>query len=144
MVDSNNSTVQTAVRRKALIVDDYILIRRNHKLLLEKLGFEVLEASNGQEAIDLINARGPDSIAIIIADLMMPVMGGADFVSELHKVFGLKLPPVLICSCVSDINEIRKVITTGISGYVVKPVDYKAFIKKLQDIFPDLEKSGKG
>jgi len=63
----------------------------------------------------------------------MPVMNGADFISLCRQEFGDELPPVLVCSSVSDLNIIRKIVAIGICGYIIKPVDYKALGKKLTE-----------
>lgn len=122
--------------RKALVVEDYLMIRRNHKLLLEKLGFEVLEASDGEEALQRLRATGAANIALIIVDLVMPVMNGADFIYFCRKEFGKDTPQMIVCSSVSDLPTIKKIVELGIDGYVVKPVDYKMLIKKIGELFP--------
>jgi len=119
--------------RKILVVDDYIMIRRNHKLFLERLGFEVVEASDGEEAIKKLREAGAKNVCMLLVDLVMPVMNGADFISLCRQEFGDELPPVLVCSSVSDLNIIRKIVAIGICGYIIKPVDYKALGKKLTE-----------
>ncbi len=121
--------------RKVLVVDDYLMIRRNHKLLLEKLGFEVLEASDGEEAIRTLRKTGAKNLSLLMVDLVMPVMNGADLISLCRQEFAEDLPPVLVCSSVSDLGIIKKIVSIGICGYIIKPVDYRALIKKLSDMF---------
>ena len=122
--------------RKALVIEDYIIIRRNHKLLLEKLGFEVFEASDGEEGLKRMRSVGAANISLLIVDLVMPVMNGADFIYLCQKEFGDAIPPVIVCSSVSDLPIIKKIASLGIEGYVVKPVDYKLLIKKIGELFP--------
>jgi two-component system chemotaxis response regulator CheY len=127
-----------ANERKALIIDDYFLIRRNHKLLLEKLGFSVIEAGHGQDGLDKLAKHGPDYFSLIIVDLIMPEMSGAEFLIKCRKEYGDSLPPVLVCSSASEVPLVKKIVALGIAGYIVKPVDYKALIAKLEDMFPDI------
>ena len=122
--------------RKVLVIDDYIMIRRNHKLLLEKLGFKVLEASDGEEALKMLRKTGSANISLMIVDLVMPVMNGADFITLCRKEFGSSTPQIVVCSSVSDLPIVKKIVSLGIDGYIIKPVDYKLLIKKLTELFP--------
>lgn len=130
------SSAGIGLNRKALIIEDYMLIRRNHKLLLEKLGFEVYEAADGEEAMKRLRSVGAANVSLMLVDLVMPVMNGADFIYLCRKEFGAATPQVIVCSSVSDLPIIKKVVTLGIDGYVVKPVDYKLLIKKIEALFP--------
>ncbi len=123
--------------RKALVIEDYLMIRRNHKLLLEKLGFEVYEASDGEEALRRLRSVGASKISLMIVDLVMPVMNGADFIYLCKKEFGEACPQMIVCSSVSDMPIIKKIVSLGIDGYVIKPVDYKLLIKKISELFPN-------
>jgi CheY-like chemotaxis protein len=127
-----------ANERKALIIDDYFLIRRNHKLLLEKLGFGVIEAGHGQDGLDKLEKYGTDFFSLIIVDLIMPEMSGAEFLIKCREKYEEKMPPVLVCSSASEVPLVKKIAALGIAGYIVKPVDYKAFIAKLESMFPDI------
>lgn len=131
---------KTEDRLSILVVDDYFLIRRNHKLLLEKLGFEVIEATNGKEALSKLQQKGTQYFSLLIVDLMMPVMSGAEFMLKAREVYGDELPPVLVCSSASDVPLVKKIAALGIIGYIVKPVDYKILIKKLHEVIPEMDK----
>jgi two-component system chemotaxis response regulator CheY len=119
-----------------LVVDDYFLIRRNHKLLLERLGFTVYEATNGEEAHRMVSSQGPSFFDVIIIDIMMPVMNGEEFISRMRADFGEDLPRILVCSSASDVPLVKRLASSGIAGYMLKPVDYKALIRKLAEMFP--------
>lgn len=122
----------------ALVIDDYFLIRHNFKLLLEKMGLKVNEAKNGQEALDLLAAYGAEKFSLIIVDLSMPVMNGTEFLAKAKSVFGEKLPPVLVCSSNTDVPLIKEVISLGINGYILKPIDFKALMDKVRELVPDI------
>ncbi|HAM52054.1 MAG TPA: fused response regulator/phosphatase, partial [Nitrospiraceae bacterium] len=62
---------------KVLIVDDEELIRLNLRMLLEDLGYSVIEAANGREGLDAFDREVPD---LILADLRMPVMDGLSMI----------------------------------------------------------------
>lgn len=122
----------------ALVIDDYFIIRHNHRLLLQKVGFVVVESANGQEALNILSEKGPSYFSLIILDLMMPMMSGEEFIGHVKELFGDKLPQILVCTSTSDLPVVKKMAQAGIAGYLVKPVDYKALIKKLQSMFPEL------
>lgn len=138
--DSDIQEFENENERKALIIDDYFLIRRNHKLLLEKLGFGVIEAGHGQDGLDKLAKYGPDFFSLIIVDLIMPEMSGAEFLIKCRETYGDKTPPVFVCSSASEVPLVKKIAALGIAGYVVKPVDYKILISKLEEMFPDIAK----
>lgn len=121
--------------RKALVIEDYLIVRKNHRILLEKLGFEVFEAADGDEAMQRLRKMGPEKFDLMIVDLVMPVMNGADFIHLCHKEFGDDMPQALVCSSVSDSQTIKKIMALGISGYVIKPVDYKVMAQKIGELF---------
>ncbi len=121
---------------RALIIDDYFLIRRNHKLLLEKFGFEVIESCDGNDGLAKLDKYGIDYFSLIMVDLMMPEMSGAEFLMKCKEIYDEKLPQVLVCSSAAEVPLVKKIAALGISGYMVKPVNYKLFIDKLRDMFP--------
>jgi len=131
-MNNDNST------HRALVIDDYFIIRHNHKLLLQKVGFSVTESINGEDALNILAENGPGYFCLIIVDLLMPQMSGEEFIMKAKELYGEKLPAVLVCTSTSDIPVVKKMAAIGIAGYIIKPVDYKALIKKLHTMFPDL------
>jgi len=122
----------------ALVIDDYFIIRHNHRLLLQKVGFVVTEAGSGHEALKILEDKGSEFFSLIILDLMMPVMSGEEFLNTIKTMFEGRLPKILVCTSTADLPVVKKMAEAGIDGYLVKPVDYKALIKKLYSMFPDL------
>jgi CheY-like chemotaxis protein len=122
-------------KKKVLIIDDSFLIRRLQKEMLEKNNLSVIEASNGQEALDQINEHGIANIAMVSLDLVMPVMNGVEFLVKAKGLFS-DLPPLLICSSKSDLTLIKQLAAFGIKGYLIKPIDPVQYVKKLKEIFP--------
>lgn len=129
-----------AQKHVALVIDDYFLIRHNFKLLLEKMGLKVDEAKNGQEALDMLAAYGSEKFSLIIVDLSMPVMNGTEFLERAKSIFNEKLPPVLVCSSNTDVPLIKEVISLGINGYILKPIDFKALMDKVHELIPSLNR----
>jgi DNA-binding NarL/FixJ family response regulator len=69
----------------------------------------------------------------------MPVMSGEDFVAQAMAKFDSALPPVWVCTVDGDAATVRNLLAKGISGYLLKPVQLRAFATKLQGLFPDME-----
>ena len=73
-----------------LLVDDYVDARDTMRDLLEERGYPVIEASNGQQALNLLASQGTARIGVIVLDLQMPVMDGFQFLKLLGNYVGLK------------------------------------------------------
>ncbi|ANE48798.1 hypothetical protein SY83_08325 [Paenibacillus swuensis] len=104
---------------KVLIVDDEILIRQGikHYIHWEREGFEIVgEASNGQEALDIIEAKRPH---IVITDMVMPIMDG----EELTRVIKTAYPEieVIVLSSFGEYNYVRSTFQSGVADYILKP-----------------------
>jgi CheY-like chemotaxis protein len=101
-----------------LLVDDEELVRRTMARTLAHRGYTILEAGNGQEAIDLFQ-RNSSRIALVILDLSMPVMNGEECLGLLKSV--KPDVPVLLSSGFSETEAARRFQSAGVAGYVQKP-----------------------
>ncbi|MFA9557660.1 response regulator [Evansella sp. AB-rgal1] len=104
---------------RVIIVDDELLIRQGikHYIEWEQEGFEIVgEASNGQEAMELIRTKAPH---IIITDIVMPVMDG----EELTRVVRKEFPQiqVIILSSFGEFDYVRSTFQHGVVDYILKP-----------------------
>jgi len=113
-----------------LLVDDEAPVRDLGKRMLEKVGYDVITASNGLEAIEVYKKYGA-SISLVILDLIMPVMDGKRCFEEI-----LKADPeakILIASGCSPDRAPREIIESG-KGFIGKPVNAKGFLKTVRDV----------
>jgi CheY-like chemotaxis protein len=88
-------------RRRAdtvLLVDDYADARATLRDLLEDNGHPVIEAANGQQALNILVSQGAPRVGLIVLDLQMPVMDGPEFINVLRNYVGLASIPVLVVS----------------------------------------------
>ena len=119
------------VTKKVLIVDD---TEDNREILVYRLGsfgdLEVLTASNGKEALEVARQFRPD---LIIMDLKMPVMSGAEATRALKQTeWGKQIPVIALTAHVGD-AERNMALDAGCSDFVTKPiVDYEGFYKRIQ------------
>jgi CheY-like chemotaxis protein len=94
------------VSRLGLVVDDSMLIRHTVCRFLEERGFTVESATNGQEALEVLQRITPD---LIVTDMQMPKMGGSDFITALKsKAVTKNIPIVIVAGRASGFDESEK------------------------------------
>lgn len=126
---------------KVLIVEDEFIMRQGMKHMLEweKEGFTIVgEATNGQEALDLIDILRPN---IIISDIVMPILDGVDFSNIVQK----RYPDIqiVILSSYDDFEYVKNTFLNGAVDYILKPTlnptQLLLTLKKAVDRIPGLE-----
>jgi two-component system chemotaxis response regulator CheY len=105
---------------KILSVDDSNIIRKIMRGAVDMLGFEFLEASNGQEALALLR-EAPNEIGLVILDWNMPVMDGYSTLVEIKNDPALKHIPVMMVTTESEKSNIIKAVKAGAQNYLTKP-----------------------
>ncbi|MCO6414903.1 response regulator [Siccirubricoccus sp. KC 17139] len=103
-----------------LVVDDSRVVRKAARRILEKHGFQVQEAENGEEALTACRHALPDSILL---DWNMPVMDGLQFLVEARREFGPDRPIVVFCTTEGAMDRIVTALEAGAQEYVMKPFD---------------------
>jgi len=105
-----------------LVVDDEESIRKISRLTLTKAGYEVIEAENGEKAIEVLNSgENPLTVDVILCDIRMPKING---VEAIHY-FRTQYPSVqiIVQTGFPDINLATSLMKQGIVDYLVKPVE---------------------
>lgn len=121
-------------KSKALIVDDELTGRIILSALLKKENFEVIQAENGQQAIEMYKSERPD---IVFMDVMMPIMNGYEATRQIKAIAGDKFVPVLFLTSMTDAEALVKGVECGGDDFMVKPFDksiLKAKIEAMQRI----------
>jgi len=116
---------------KALVVDDSRTIRIIIRRILLELGYEVCEASNGREALEVLEAEKPD-VDLVLADWNMPVMNGLELLKELRQdseFCGLK---VLMVTTETKMEHMKSAMDAGADEYVMKPFTRDILLEKLE------------
>ena len=111
---------KTSLPGKALIVDDEKTNRLILKKLLQKQGYETLEAGDGQQAVDQFRNENPD---IVFMDVMMPVMDGYEATVIIKEESSRKFVPVIFLTAMTDEESLAKCIEVGGDDFLVKPYD---------------------
>ena len=122
-----------------LLVDDEPSLLETGQELLSYLGYHVLTASSGEEALVTINREG-ERIGIVIMDLMMPGMGGEKCLVEIRKIFpSMK---VMITSGNTSSIKTADIIKAVAAAFIQKPYYIEALSKIIRDILDDAGQSG--
>ncbi len=115
-----------------LVVDDDPGLRRASRRILEGCGLEPLMADGGEAALDILREHGTANVDLIVLDLTMPVMDGAETLSEIRK-----LDPdvkVLLCSGFSEAEVRERCDGLEYSGMLPKPFGFTAFASTIRTI----------
>lgn len=112
---------------KVLIVDDEIGIREVVKEYCLNENIDVLEASNGYEALELLNHN--NAIDVIVLDIMMPKMDGYTALKEIKKKYSI---PVIMLSARSDEYDKLQSFDMGVDDYVIKPFSPKELLARIK------------
>lgn len=122
---------RSSVQRRCLIVDDSRVVRKVSRRIAESLGFTVVEAENGEEALARCKADMPD---LVLTDWQMPVMSGIEFVTKLRAVKAKRSPIVVFCTSKGAVKDIHDGIAAGADDYVVKPFNEAQLKAKLEQL----------
>lgn len=115
---------------KILVCDDSLLIRRQLKDALEKMGgFTIYQASNGQEAVDIYKKEAPD---LVLLDLVMPVMNGLDCLKTIKELDN-EANVVMITSTGTKEN-LRQALDYGAIDFIQKPWKEEQLLSALSRI----------
>lgn len=117
--------------KSCLVVDDSKVVRTVARKILEDLNFEIVEAADGQAAMDECNRQMPDAILL---DWNMPVMDGIEFLQLLRKSAGGDVPMVVFCTTENDMEHIQRAISAGANEYIMKPFDSDIIQSKFSQI----------
>lgn len=111
-----------------LLVDDEEMILAVGQSMLQKLGYQVITANNGQKAIQVLEERG-DHIALVILDLIMPGMDGSKTFDCIRKI--RPQIRVLLSSGYSINDQANRILARGCNGFIQKPFDLMELSEKL-------------
>jgi CheY-like chemotaxis protein len=130
MLERLNSSDEDLVGRTALLVDDDA---RNVFALssgLERRGMNVLTASNGREAIELVESKS--DIAIVLMDIMMPEMDGYQTIQMIREKPKFRRLPIIALTAKAMKGDREKCLEAGASDYLAKPVNTEQLLSALR------------
>ena len=106
-------------RQKILVADDEASIRRILETRLKMVGYDVVVAEDGEEAVDVFNKTNPD---LVVLDVMMPKMDGYGVTREIRRTSDV---PIIILTALGDVSERITGLELGADDYVIKPFSPK-------------------
>lgn len=113
-----------------LIVEDNPVNAKMLQLVLKNHGYQTVLARNGIEALSRLAAHV--AIELIITDFMMPEMDGLELIGKVRALPTGKDIPIIMASAHSDIDTVSKAKRLGCNGFLVKPIDRKQLIKRVE------------
>jgi len=114
-----------------LLVDDSRAVRLAGRRMVGGLGFDILEAENGQNALDVLQQHS--DIDVILLDWNMPIMDGLSFLKALRAQNRDKQPIVVMCTTENDMSRIVEAMQAGANEYIMKPFTEEIVKNKLEE-----------
>ncbi|HYT38753.1 MAG TPA: response regulator transcription factor [Acidimicrobiia bacterium] len=115
-------------RRLVLVVDDEPMLRHLLSRLLRMEGYEVMEAEDGQEALEIVNGSQPD---LVLLDVMLPTRDGIDVLGDLRRTSDV---PVILVSALGDEADRVIGLKAGADDYVVKPFSAAELSARIESV----------
>ncbi|MEO3937273.1 response regulator [Dermatophilaceae bacterium Soc4.6] len=116
---------------RALVIDDSRVMRTLLTRHLKTAGFEVLQAEDGQKALDVLESVGGDLPDLCTIDWNMPVMDGLTFVQTVRKRPQWRGITLMMVTTESEHSQLVRALAAGAHEYLMKPFPPEAFIEKL-------------
>jgi two-component system chemotaxis response regulator CheY len=117
--------------KSCLVVDDSSVIRKVARRILEGLDFQIHEAEDGEQALEVCRAAMPDAVLL---DWNMPKMDGYEFLRSLRRMQDGDRPKVVFCTTENDVAHIARALHAGANEYIMKPFDKEIVEAKFQEV----------
>ena len=118
-----------------LLVDDHLPLLRNMAFLLEIAGFDVLTATNGTQALELLRQQTPD---LVISDVNMPGVDGYELLRRVRSTANWKNLPFIFASAKYEMHDLLYGLELGANDYIPKPFDIYDVLDAIQRTAPHL------
>ena len=128
MTISKNSPWESGDQFSILVIDDEEIVREVTQGALERDGFAVTLAGDGNEGVRLFEAQ-PENFALVLLDLTMPEMSGEQTLLELHRLHSDL--PVILVSGYEDATAVNRLLERGASAILYKPYAPEELIKRV-------------
>lgn len=139
-MQTNNSSIsiqktgrssEPKITEKALIVDDEATNRLVLSALLKQLNFQVVEAHDGLQALELFNSERPD---IVFMDIMMPGIDGYEATTRIKSQCENRFVPIIVLTAITDEDSLAQCITAGGDDVLIKPFDTNLLKSKIHSM----------
>ena len=117
------------MKKRILIVEDNEQNLYLTTFLLEKKGYDVVQARNGQQGLEIAASEHPD---LILLDIQLPVMDGHEVARLLKKAQETKSIPIVAVTSYAMAGDRETILAAGCEGYIEKPIDPDSFIDQIK------------
>lgn len=122
--------------KKILAVDDSKTMREMVSFTLKSAGYEIMEAEDGQDALNKLNGTKIDAV---ITDLNMPNMNGFELIRALRANPSYKFTPILMLTTEGDDSKKQEGKSAGATGWIVKPFNPEKLVEVVKKVCPPAE-----
>jgi type II secretory ATPase GspE/PulE/Tfp pilus assembly ATPase PilB-like protein/ActR/RegA family two-component response regulator len=130
--DEGPAATAARTRSRILVTDDEPITRMLVKLLLEREQYEVLEATNGRQAVEIAVRERPD---LVLIDLNMPEMDGYEAIARLRRDFKFATLPIVVLTSEEGPGVEKRVLALGADDYIIKPFDPEVLLSRVNAVF---------
>jgi len=124
---------ESPMTKRILTIDDSKTIRDMLMLTLADAGFEVLQAVDGQDGMDVL---GKEQVDLVITDINMPRMDGYEVIRQMRTIAAYKTTPILVLTTESEADKKNLARVAGATGWMVKPFDPDRLIATINKVAP--------
>jgi len=119
--------------KSIISVDDSSTMRRMVSFTLKAAGYEVIEAGDGAEALQLLKSRPVD---LVISDINMPKLNGIELTRELRSLPSFTRTPIILLTTESDPGKKAEGRAAGATGWIVKPFNQEQLLAVVSKVLP--------
>ena len=124
------------VGKKILLVDDNEINREIAIEILTSEGFDVVEAENGKEAVEIVKNAKPNEFAVVLMDVQMPIMDGYQATKAIRELSDTALAEVPIIAMTANAfdEDKKRAFKSGMNGHIAKPIEIDVLFTTLNQI----------
>jgi len=112
-----------------LVVDDDIVIRGMLKKALQNQAYDVIEAPNGSEGVELFRKLHPD---LVLLDVLMPMMDGFEACAAMRKMDPERTVPIIMLTGLDDVTSVERSFDAGATDFITKPINWSLFSQRVR------------
>ena len=116
---------------KILLVEDNELNRDMLSRRLQRRGFEVVNAVNGQEGVEMAHSEAPE---LILMDISLPIMDGWEAARKIKKSLKTRSTPIIALTAHAMVGDREKSLEAGYDDYDTKPIDFQRLLQKMKTL----------
>jgi DNA-binding response OmpR family regulator len=132
IVTDDGQRANSRTKPRVLVADDEPITRMLVKLLLERDQFDILEASNGDQTVEIATRERPD---LVLIDLHMPEMDGYEAIARMRRDLTLATLPIVVLTSEEGPGVERRVLELGADDYLLKPFDPAVLLSRVHAVF---------